>query len=457
MLGADPDALAGLGISLRRTADRLDVIAAQLDAQLRRTPWRGHDATRFHASWATEHRRALAVASQGCRAHATELDRHAREQRVASSVDSGAPPRPHAAPAPIQPSVRVPELPARELHAAGGVELGLGFGMLQLDGTVSIAELGDGRVRVEWAEATAVGLAAAAGGSLEVSTDSSDASTPLIGAEVAASAGVGVSVRRSWEVPGDAVDGLLFALAVERASSIATQRADLPALVGHVGDTVAKRVTGSDLGLTERVSSLAVSPPHDHAERFVELDTAAVLLAGAGSSLGAGLAATNHSKWRVGERIAADGTRRAVILEADSELAHRVGGSISRSVGMPESTGASRTTLRLDVPTTSATRGEAHLTIRFEDSGGLVEQRIAVDLRRLEPSHELSAAVHSLRRGDPVAALHLLSKATLPSDAVDVSVTTPQLQRTGGAAGASAAVGVGAAVRVRGDVVEIRR
>lgn len=461
MLGAEPEALRNLSGSFRSSAARLDSMAAELEASLRRSGWQGPDATRFLGAWGSVHRRALALLAERCRHSATVLDRQAREQTLASSADAtaatGARPgtavRQGLSVEPGWTAVRVPEPPRVETFATGGLVIGAGFGMLTLDGEVSVADLGDGRSLVTWSDDTSLGLATAIGGSVDVSVDGSVTAVPVAGAEASAAAGLGATVRRSWEVPSPEVAGLLAALAVERASFMATRRSDVPVMAGRAADAVVGFLAGRDPGLGERVGRATTSPPPAHVERLVGVDTSAALRAGAAA--GGGVSADTSGGIRLGERAAHDGSARSVVLELDGDLAHRVGGSLTGSLGLPDHAGDTRTSLRIEVPDGPAT--ELHLTTRVEQDGGLTEQRVAVDLHRVVGHPELRWAIGSLRAGDPGAALAHLSTVELPPDAVDVSVIHPDLDRSGGSAGASASVGLGAAVRVHGDVVQIRR
>lgn len=466
MLGAEPEALRGLSGSFRSSAARLDTIAAELDASVRRSGWRGPDAARFLATWESVHRRPLVLVAERCRQHAVELDRQAGEQVLASSAGSvGLPSVVHgialgggSTPASDWAPVRVAEPPHREIHAGGGLDIGVGFGVLTLGGEVSIADLGDDRSLLTWTDASTVGLGAAAGGSLEVTANgSSDGALPLLGAEVAATAGLGVTVRRSWEVPTAEVPGLLVALAVERASLTTVGRTDLPTMAGRAVDSVVGFVTGRDPGLADRLASSTTGPPPTHVERFAQVDTAAALRAGGASAAGAGLAFGAQSSLRIGERLALDGSERSVILELDGDLAHRVGGSMSRSLGLPDQSGDARTSLRVEVPDGSGPATELHLTTTSERDGALTEQRVALDLRRMVDGDELLSGIAALRSGDPGASLAHFSRVELPPDAVDVSVLHPHLDRSAASAGASASIGLGGAVRSHGQVVEIRR
>lgn len=464
MLGAEPEALRSLSRSFRSSAHRLDLVAAELDAALQRPGWLGPDASRFLASWRSTHRRALALLSERCRRSAIELDRQARDQVLASAADSAGAGATGsdavAVPSRVEgrTPVRVPDPPRREVHAGGGLDIGVGFGVLTLDGEVSVADLGDDRSRITWVDASTVGLGAAAGGSLEVAAGgSSHGAVPLLGAEVAATAGLGTTVRRSWELPSAEVPGLLVALAIERASLTAVGRRDLPTVAGRAADSVIGFATGRDPGLAERLGRSTTSPPPTHVERLAQLDTAAALRAGGASAAGAGLAVGAQSSLRIGERRSLDGSERSVILEIEGDLAHRVGGSMGRAAGLPERSGDAHTSLRVEVPDGSGPADELHLTLRSERDGRLTEQRMALDLRRLLGDNELRSGVAALRSGDPGAALAHLSQVELPPGAIDVSVLEPRLERNGAGAGASASFGLGGAVRAHGQVVEIHR
>lgn len=460
MLGAEPEALHRLSGSFRSSADRLDSIAAELGSSLRRAGWRGPDADRFLAAWASVHHRALALLAERCRRSATELDRQAREQVLASAADRVGSAglqdaRVGAEPEAVVGAVSVQDPPRREMILTGGMTVGVGFGLLGLDGEVSIADLGDGRALVTWADDTALGLGVAAGGSLEVGVDGSGTAVPIGGAEVAATAALGVGVRRSWEVPSEQVTGLLAALAVERASVLATRRSDVPVLAGRAADTVVGFLTGRDPGLADRIGRAATSPPPTHVERLAGIDTAAAVRLGAAAAAGGGLVGDASGSLRVGERIAVDGSGRSLVLELDGQLAHRVGGSLTRELGLPDHAGDSRASLRIEVPDPPA--AELHLFTQVEHDEGLTEQRVAVDLRSVAGDPELRRAIGSLRDGDPAAALAALSAIELPPEAVDLSVVRPRLERSGVGAAAGASFGPGAAVRAHGHVVEIRR
>lgn len=91
-LGADPDALERLAVALDRVVDWSHRSGPQLDVA--GTGWRGPDADGFRQAFEAGRRSMAGVGRQAHQA-ATQVRRHANEQRTASAVsgDSSAPPR----------------------------------------------------------------------------------------------------------------------------------------------------------------------------------------------------------------------------------------------------------------------------------------------------------------------------------------------------------------------------
>jgi hypothetical protein len=88
MVGADVAALRQLGADLRRAADRLDELRADIASSVGSSPWHGPDADDFRGAWSS--RSALVTSARDAlRAAATTLDRNADDQQATSDDLTG--------------------------------------------------------------------------------------------------------------------------------------------------------------------------------------------------------------------------------------------------------------------------------------------------------------------------------------------------------------------------------
>ena len=199
-IGADPDQLEALAQGLSSASGDLRRSVAGIDAKLQRAGWHGRDADRFRTAWRSRHRRDLIGRADAFGSLASEVRRHAGEQRRAS-----------ASTGPASPVATLPPTPTTSTTYA--VDAGGAIRFLRLDGGVhlTIEELGDER-RVTLAreldggaELSASQGWAAAVGSVEVGQ----------GASAGVEGSLLTSMQETWTVDADALSGLLLGLGLD--------------------------------------------------------------------------------------------------------------------------------------------------------------------------------------------------------------------------------------------------
>ena len=475
-LGADTDALRDLGSTLRRCASELDRIAIGLDGRVRGAGWRGPDAVRFERDWTGVQRLRLASGAQRCAELASIVDRQAGEQERVSATSGGAHPGlgtgagvslggrapdgnapTGSTSGPSRAAPPVPAAPVAERRYLGGVDLTVAFGTLAIAGDLSVQALHDGRVRVVLGESTGVGVAAGAGGSVDVAVgDETPDPVAAAGLSAAVTGRLGGVERRSWTVHPDEIDDLLVRLGAETVVDATPFTPALEAAAGLV-DRATEWLTGLDPG----VDQLATPPAPDATERLVELTVLASAGAGAGRSDGpgsvAGLAAAGSGSVRAGIRTegSGDGARSSAVIEANGTASAALGGALLGRLGVAlgDSVDAAGS-LRVELPMTGPDRG-THVVVTHNGGNGstLTETRAVVDLTHpglADGALRVGAAADAIRDGDVDRAVELLGSMRWPDEAVTSVVGTAEVSGSSARAGGRVAFGPGVGVAARG-------
>ncbi len=459
LLGSDVDDLRALAQYLRRGHQELARIETYWTRMSSSAPWWGPDAARFEREWRGRHGAQIAAMAASLKRLAEDLDRHAGEQTNASAAAGAATPAgslSSAAPTPHEP--HDPALvPRSEQRYAGHFDIRVGLALLSTTGELTIADLGRGRRRVTWTEGAGVGATGSVGASAELSVGGAHGTTGgPNGATASLSGRLGALRRESWEVEADDVDDLLTRLALDRATQEATGvEKPLNKLASGI-DIAVQAVTGTDPGFDIGAAALAPPPP-TRTEQLVELDMFAAGGLGTSVAAGLGVRGTTGSTMRVGVGRGEGATTRilelrgATNLSAAATVLRRLTGSLPLEF-------QSAATLRVEQPTTAPDR----LTVRASTiDGDTVRDLVAVvhldrsDTERV--SSALQASIDAARHGDPAAATGLLELADVRPSRIELASSTGTIDGHSARASASAAVGIGGGVTVRGNAVTIER
>lgn len=459
LLGSDVDELRALANSLRRGHRELALIEARWSRRGSSVPWWGPDAARFDREWTGRHRPQIASVAGSLTRLADELDRHVGEQTKASAA--AGPPAPPVRPNAASVDRHEPHspllAPLSEQRYAGTFDVRIGLALLSTTGELTIADLGQGRRRVTWSEGAGVGATGSVGASAEVSVGGAHGTTGGPNGATAVISGRLATVKReSWEVAADDVDDLLARLVLDRAAQEATgiQR-PLNRLASGL-DLVVEAATGVDPGFD--VGAAALTPPRPtRTEQLVELDLFAGGGLGTSAVMGLGARGTTGSTVRVGVGRGEGASTRIVELRGATNLS-AAATMLRRLTGSLPLEFQSAATLRVEQSTAAPDR----LTVRASTTeGDTVRDLVAVvhldgsDTERAESA--LQASIDAARRGDPGAATRLLELADVRPARIEVASATGTIGGHSARASASAAVGVGGGVTVRGSAVQVER
>lgn len=83
-LGLDPEEMERLSSRMEAEAQKMDEAIRQVTTQLKATRWVGPDRDRFEKEWTSDHQVSIRRTVDLLRTNATELKRHAKEQRSTS-------------------------------------------------------------------------------------------------------------------------------------------------------------------------------------------------------------------------------------------------------------------------------------------------------------------------------------------------------------------------------------
>lgn len=430
-IGADPDALDHLARALSGASSELDGVVRRVDGALARSGWSGQDGVRFRRSWTGVQRRRLQDAALRCRTLSRQVARSADEQRRAST-STGAPTA----------RGRLAPLHDSTVHR-GELTASIGPITASLAGTLAIEEVGDRR-RVTYSDEARVGAGVTAGRGTTARLGDVDASS---GAVAAADASLENTVRRTWVVDADEVDGLLLALAVEQGLThlpgvLERAQSQGARVLGVLGDAVGIEAPESVRRLGDGTAvAMGALPVPIRTEDLVGVELSGTALAALGvgaTGLGSGGprpagGAASGSTVRVGTAV--DGGRSSLVLEAEGDAAARIGAGFG---GRRAVLGPGSSSVRVEVPVDSG--GEPMLiTITTGDDERAVT-RIAVDpevgTAALDSTRR---AIERSTRGDPAGGLAELTRIELPDRGVhieqaiegrrsadgELSVTTP--------------------------------
>jgi hypothetical protein len=90
VLGADPDALDRVSVSVDQVVRHLDGPTRKLNGAIHGSPWSGRNADLFRRKWDSEYRHSIRQASEFLKEASTDLRRNAQQQRDASAASGGA-------------------------------------------------------------------------------------------------------------------------------------------------------------------------------------------------------------------------------------------------------------------------------------------------------------------------------------------------------------------------------
>ncbi len=430
-LGADPEQLRALSAALRAAARSLDEIGPSTERRIRHAGWHGPDAIRFEGTW-RQCRRDLAETAVRCRDLSAHIERQAHEQVEASS---GRTTTRSAAP--------LPAFAPTETRYVGGIDVRVGPGVATVAGDLSIADLEGDTTRVTLSESIAVGgvVSVGSGTSLSVADE--------VASPVAADSGtadarlrLGGVRRTTWEVADDQVDDLLVDLAAVKAADAA------PWPIGALRDAT---------GWFE-------PPEPTRSEALAELDVSAAGAVAAGTSGVLGISGATQSTVRVGRAqvVGVDGThRRSTVVEWTANSHATLTSTVLRRFGInlpdPARLGV---VARLELG--EAPDGSPQLDLRLS---GIRDGRIDDVAARIELDERAGAAARAaaitamahLERGDVDGAVEALAALDLPIDGIEVVTARGTVDGTTARGGASAGLGPGVGLTVRGQRVEIDR
>lgn len=474
LLGSDVDELRALARSLRRGHRELARIETRWARGSSSVPWWGPDAARFEHEWTGRHRVQLASVAASLESLADELDRHAGEQTSASAGDGT--PSPPTPTGPITPaSATTPAVtrisadtarqdphnsvmaPRSEQRYTGAFDLRVGLALLSTTGELAIADLGQGRRRVTWSEGVGIGATGSLGASAEVAVGGAHGTTGgPNGANASLGGRLGEVRRESWDVGEDDVDDLLARLALDRSVQEATGIERPINKVASWLDFVVGAATGMDPGLD--LGAAALTPPRPtRTETLAELDLFASGGIGTAAVAGLGARGTTTSNARVGVGRGDGGTTRILELRGATNLS-AAGTLLRRLTGSLPLEFHSAATLRVEQHTSTPDR----LTVRASTvDGDTVRDLVAVVHLDRSDAERASAAfqksIDSALRGDPGAATRLLELTEVRPARIEVASSTGRIDGHSARAGASAAIGVGGGVTVRGSAIQIER
>lgn len=450
-LGADPDHLRGLALTLRSAAGQLDALSTGLARRLRELDWRGPDAVAARHLWESRLGPQLRAAADGLLDLARRVRLHADEQQHASGADVGA-----ATTRPLPAPARV------EDRIVGGLDVRIGPVSTGVSGDLTIAEVSDDRRRITLSQVVAGGGVLAFGSTADVAfggTSGAGAATNGVSAEARARAGV--VVRRTWEVAEDRVDDLLVRLALDEAGQAVIGTSDVVGRVVGAADTLAKWLTGEDPAWDVAVGALTSVPTPATSERLAQVDLSGAAGAGWGGSLGLGARAAGATALRVGRSDAAE--RQSTVVELESSGSAAVTSTLLRRLGisLPMEADAA-VTMRLELPDGLGDGGDRTAVARISaTSDGRIDEVRAL-LHFDGPSgrsaaDSLAAVLRDVGDGDVAHVLSRLDAAAVQPTRVQVQSSTAVLSGGSARAGLGAGLGLGAGASARGQVLHLER
>lgn len=492
LLGADPDDLAAVATSLRCSARELERIGRRWSNPA--MPWWGPDSLRFAQEWRRQGRSELDDAATKLGQLAATVERQAAQQSSASSnggadgvvelqdgtansADAGGPgdtdgtdgAATDAGPGHMD-GHRGPvieRLPLSEYRYSGTFDVRIGLGLLSTTGELTIADIGDGRRRVTWTRGAGLGAVGSVGSSAELSIGGPHGTNGgPNGAAATMSGRLGVIERRSWDVGEDHVDDLLARVGAEQAAATITHNGNALGSMADAFDEAVEFLTGRDPGMDLVVAGFAPPAP-DRTESLVEIDVAASAGAGSTSLLGLGVRAGTATNIRVGTSreggvgygsdVDNGGVSRILEIRNNNHAA-LTATALRRFTGQLPGEFHGAGTLRIEQPLSIPNRLIVRTTT-FE--GSSTSDIVAVihlnDLDASNATKALTRAIHAAESGDLSAASHLLASRLVSPTSVDVTTTAGSIEGHSGKGQASAAVGIGAGISVRGSAVLVNR
>lgn len=459
-LGADAAALVQLGEQMRRAAGSLELICVQLDRRVRVAPWRGRDGERFRQGWSAAHRPQLLRSARELSRLSVELQRQAREQQHASQASpaigtGGASPRPSTA---SRPSL-LPPAPVSERRFLGDVEAKVGLVSVVLGGTLVLQQLAGGRTRVVHTEGASLGATIGAGASAQLSIgDETFVGAPTSSLQADATARIGPTLRRSWEVHDDEVESLLVRLAAQRAIQQGTGQRNPLGSAGALIDVASRRLTGYDPQLHDQLGEVLAPPRPERVERFTEVSLGGTVGAGLSGAVGAAgqLGTSGSIRAGVAER-SADGSR-SLVVETDQVSAAVLSSTLLSRLGVRLPGAASTLTdVRIEMPLGSPAGRPMLVHASGGDGPSRTEVRVAVLADSTAVHAALLTSVQALRDGDLHGSLARLASVDLAAARSEVHVGTVEVSGRSVRGGATVAAGAQVGITTRGQVLELTR